>query len=78
MAPELCVGSVVRLPPIRRPATRWPWFFLLTDHNQMLVANNLSDIITLFDVNDAGDLHLAQEISARRPIFFASWNAGLS
>ena len=48
----------------------WPWFFLLAD-DRMLVANNLSDVITVFDVDSAGDLRPAGEIACRRPIFFA-------
>jgi len=52
---------------------KWPWFFTLTTDNRMLVANNLSDDIAIFDVDAAGDLHLAVQLTVPRPAFITPW-----
>jgi hypothetical protein len=39
----------------------------------MIVPNNMSDVISVFDVDEEGDLHASLEIGATRPIFFAAW-----
>jgi 6-phosphogluconolactonase len=50
---------------------KWPWFFALTDDNRMIVANNLSDAITVFDIDTHGELHASDQVTVRRPVFIA-------
>ncbi len=50
---------------------KWPWFFALTDDGRMIVANNLSDTITIFDVDARGELRAADQVTVRRPIYIA-------
>jgi hypothetical protein len=37
----------------------------------MIVANNLSDAMTIFDVDARGELRVSDEITVRRPVFIA-------
>ena len=55
---------------------RWPWFFMMTDDNKMLVANNLSDTIALFDIDHAGYLRFESEVSVPHPVFLLPWPDG--
>ena len=50
---------------------RWPWFFALTDDSRMIVANNLSDAMTIFDIDSHGELHASDQVTVRRPVFIA-------
>jgi 6-phosphogluconolactonase (cycloisomerase 2 family) len=50
---------------------RWPWFFALTDDGRMIVANNLSDNITIFDIDPHGRLHASGQVAVRRPVFIS-------
>ena len=50
---------------------RWPWFSALTGDGHMLVANNLSDRITMFRLDNAGVPHLVQTLPVRRPVFIS-------
>lgn len=47
----------------------WPWFFLISRNNRMLVANNLSDVICVFDLDAQGQLIPAAQFAVRRPVF---------
>jgi 6-phosphogluconolactonase len=68
---------------------RWPWFFALMDDGRMIVANNLSDNITIFDIDPHGRLHPSDQVAVRRPVFISSagrppsatsaaWTSGLA
>jgi 6-phosphogluconolactonase (cycloisomerase 2 family) len=37
----------------------------------MIVANNLSDNITVFDIDPHGRLHASDQAAIRRPVFIA-------
>jgi 6-phosphogluconolactonase (cycloisomerase 2 family) len=50
---------------------RWPWFFALTDDSRMIVANNMSDNIVIFDIDPRGRLHASDQVAVRRPVFIA-------
>jgi hypothetical protein len=47
------------------------WFFALTDDSRMIVANNLSDAITIFDIDTRGELRVSGQVTVRRPVFIA-------
>lgn len=51
----------------------WPWFFTFTSQGRMLVANNLSDIVAVFDIDGDGDLHPVHQVTVPRPVFVAEW-----
>jgi 6-phosphogluconolactonase len=50
---------------------RWPWFFAVTDDGRMIVANNLSDNITVFDIDSRDKLQESGQVAVRRPVFIA-------
>ena len=50
---------------------KWPWFFVLTDDSRMIVANNLSDAMTIFDIDALGELRASDHVTVRRPVFIA-------
>jgi 6-phosphogluconolactonase (cycloisomerase 2 family) len=37
----------------------------------MIVANNMSDNITVFDIDPQGRLHTSAQVAVRRPVFIA-------
>jgi hypothetical protein len=50
---------------------KWPWFSALTEDSRMIVANNLSDAMTIFDIDTRGELRASDQVTVRRPIFIA-------
>jgi 6-phosphogluconolactonase len=52
-----------------------PWFFVLTEDRRMIVANNLSDAVTIFDVDTHGELHASGQAAVRRPVFIAPFGS---
>lgn len=40
--------------------------FALTDDSRMIVANNLSDAVTIFDINTRGELRASGQVTVRR------------
>ena len=49
----------------------WPWFFLPTGDGALLVANTLSDRISLLEPDGPFGFRVAEQISVRRPAFLA-------
>jgi 6-phosphogluconolactonase len=49
----------------------WPWHFLLTEDHRMLVANNQSDEVAVFDTSN-GKLQLLMSVAVPRPVFVAA------
>ena len=47
----------------------WPWFFLLTGDSQMLVANNMSDNVAVFDLGPSGLPSFAGSVRIPSPAF---------
>jgi 6-phosphogluconolactonase len=56
---------------------KWPWFFALTDDSRMIVANNLSDAMTIFDIDIRGGLRASDHVTVRRPTFITPFGACL-
>ncbi len=52
---------------------RWPWFFTLTDDNRMIVANNLSHSVAVFEIDELGDLRAADQVTVPNPVFIAAF-----
>jgi hypothetical protein len=48
----------------------------LTGDSQMIVANNLSDALTIFDIDERGELRASDQVTVRRPAFIAPFGAG--
>jgi hypothetical protein len=46
-------------------------FFALTDDSRMIVANNLPDAMTIFDIDTRGELRASGQVAVRRPVFIA-------
>ena len=64
------VGAEGRLTPRQWAPNggKWPWFFALTDDSRMIVANNLSDAMTIFGVDARGELRASDQITVRRQV----------
>lgn len=65
------VGADGRLTPRQWAPSggKWPWFFALTDDNRMIVGDNLSDAITIFDIDTRGELRASDQVTVRRPVY---------
>lgn len=50
---------------------KWPWFFAITPGRRMVVANNLSDSIEIFEIGQRGELTPVEKIDVPRPVFIA-------
>jgi 6-phosphogluconolactonase len=74
------VGAEGRLAPRQWAPSggKWPWFFALTADRRMIVANNLSDAVTIFDIDAPAELRGPTTKAARRAS--ATWphSAGLN
>ena len=59
------------LSPIRWVSSggRWPWFFLLSGDSRMLVANNMSDSVAVFDLDADGLPCLTGSVHVPTPAF---------
>ncbi len=50
---------------------KWPWFLAIGHENKMIVANNLSDVICVFDIGAQGELNPSGQFAVRRPVYIA-------
>ena len=73
MVVDVGVDGLVANPRWTPSGGRWPWFFTVTSQGQMLVANNLSDSLTVFDIDGEGDLHPVRQLTVPRPVFVVEW-----